>query len=183
VPNRQQGAGLTTDGPPRAMLIAAVAVAVAAIAVVLVVAVMAQHPRPTPVAVPALPAPQADSAACRQLLSALPQRLGDYQRTSSAAVPSGAAAWRSDGGEPVVLRCGVDRPGDFVVGAPIQVVDAVQWFEATDAGRGTWFAVDRPVYVALTLPQGSGPTPIQQLSDVIAQELAAVPIRPGPPAG
>ncbi|WP_138985500.1 DUF3515 family protein, partial [Mycobacterium avium] len=41
----------------------------------------------------------------------------------------------------------------------------------------------RPVYVALTLPSGSGPAPIQRLSDVIGQRIAAAPVNPGPPAG
>ena len=45
----------------------------------------------------------------------------------------------------------------------------------------TWFAVDRPVYIALTLPQGSGPTPIQEISDVIAKSLPAKAIDPAPP--
>jgi hypothetical protein len=179
--DRQPGAGLTTDGPPRAALIAAVAVAAVAIAAVIGVAA-SRHHRPGPLVIPALAAPQADSPQCRSLLSALPQRLGDYPRATPAEpVPTGAAAWRAGGGDPVVLRCGVDRPAEFVVGAPIQVVNAVQWFEVGDAGSRTWFAVDRPVYIALTLPQGSGPTPIQQLSDLITHQLAAVPIRPGPP--
>ncbi|MCV7102338.1 DUF3515 domain-containing protein, partial [Mycobacterium palustre] len=86
-----------------------------------------------------------------------------------------------------VLRCGLDRPAEFVVGSPIQVVDRVQWFEVTSGpqsggdGRSTWYAVDRSVYVALTLPPGSGPTPIQQISEVIDRALAAVPINPAEP--
>ncbi len=63
----------------------------------------------------------------------------------------------------------------------------MQWFEVSagqqsvgEAGRSTWDAVDRPVYVALTLPSGSGPTPIQQLSDVIDRTMPAVPINPAP---
>ena len=56
----------------------------------------------------------------------------------------------------------------------------MQWFEVTDEGRSTWFAVDRPVYIALTLPSGSGPTPIQQISEVIAQTVPAKPIDPAP---
>jgi Protein of unknown function (DUF3515) len=85
----------------------------------------------------------------------------------------------------VVLRCGLDRPDDFVVGAPIQAVDRVQWFEVNaqspGENRSTWYTVDRPVYVALTLPSGSGPTPIQQLSEVIDRTLVAVPINPARP--
>jgi hypothetical protein len=36
------------------------------------------------------------------------------------------------------------------------------------------------VYVALTLPSGSGPTPIQELSEVIDRTMGAVPINPQP---
>jgi Protein of unknown function (DUF3515) len=182
VSDRQQGAGLTTDGPPRALLIAAIAVGTAAIVAVLVVAALHRQPhQQQPVAIPALPAPQAGSPDCQRLMSALPQELGDYRRATPAEpVPPAAAAWQK-ADDTVVLRCGLDRPADFVVGSPIQIVNAVQWFEVAETGRSTWFAVDRPVYVASTLPQGTGPTPIQQLSDVIAQTLPAVAIRPGPP--
>ncbi len=120
------------------------------------------------------------------LIAALPQQLGDYQRAAVAQpAPQGATAWQAaPDSAPVVLRCGLDRPDDFVVGSAIQVVDRVQWFQVTaqSAGenRSTWYTVDRPVYVALTLPSGSGPTPIQQLSEVIDRTLAAVPINPAP---
>jgi hypothetical protein len=176
-------------GPPRALMIAAVALAVTAIGVILVIAATRQAPR-QPVALPAAAAPQAGTPACRSLTQALPQRLGDYQRAPLAQpAPEGATAWRrGPDGEPLVLRCGLDRPSDFVVGSPIQVVDRVQWFEVTadpqsagDAGRSTWYTVDRPVYVALTLPAGSGPTPIQELSDVIDHSISAVPINPARP--
>jgi Protein of unknown function (DUF3515) len=175
-------------GPPRAAIIAAIALAVVTVGVILAFAAT-RHSPPQPVAVADFPAPHAGDAACRALAGALPQRLGDYQRAPVAQpAPPGAAAWRSGpDGDPVLLRCGLDRPGDFVVGSPLQVVDRVQWFEvrseqqsAGDAGRSTWYAVDRPVYVALTLPAGSGPTPIQQLSEVIDHTVPAVPIAPGP---
>jgi hypothetical protein len=137
-----------------------------------------------------VPAPKADSAECRALMTQLPDRLGDYRRALAAQpAPPGAAAWTADG-EPIILRCGLDRPAEFVVGSPIQVVDAVQWFRvgeaaggndpAADQGRSTWFAVDRPVYVALTLPQESGPTPIQEISDLMAKSMPAKPIDPAP---
>ena len=178
-----------SGGPPRALMIAAVALAVATIGVILVIAATRQAPR-QPVALPAVAAPQATNPACGALTQALPQRLGDYQRAPLAQpAPDGAAAWRAaPDSEPVVMRCGLDRPSDFVVGSPIQVVDRVQWFQvaaapesAGDAGRSTWYTVDRPVYIALTLPAGSGPTPIQALSDVIDRTIAAVPINPALP--
>ncbi|MGV0039127.1 DUF3515 domain-containing protein [Mycobacterium colombiense] len=177
-------------GPPRALILVAIALAVATIGVILAIAATREAP-PRAVAVPAVPAPQADGPACRALMGALPQRLGDYQRAPlEQPAPQGAAAWRSGpDSEPVVLRCGLDRPAEFVLGSPIQAVDRVQWFQvraeqqsAGDAGRSTWYAVDRGTYVALTLPAGSGPTPIQRLSEVIDHSIPAAPIDPGPPS-
>ena len=91
------------------------------------------------------------------------------------------------GGEALILRCGLDRPAEFVVGRPVQVVDAVQWFRVGEAGvdqagggRSTWFAVERPVYVALTLPPGSGSAPIQVISKTIAEKLQERPVDPAP---
>jgi Protein of unknown function (DUF3515) len=186
VPDRQQGTGLS-DGPPRWLLITGIAVATAAVVVVLIVAAtMHRARRSGPPVIAPTPAPQATSPQCQALMGALPQRLGEYERmVPGPPVPPATAAWRGGaGGQPVVVRCGLDRPADFVVGAPIQVVDSVQWFRepatGTDLGS-TWVTVDRPVYIALTLPQGSGPTPIQQVSDVITAMLPAAPIRPGPP--
>ena len=171
------------DGPPRALLIAAIVVATGAVTGILVVAALRQTPpEQRSVAIASVPAPKADSAQCRTLLDALPQQLGDYRRVAAAdPAPPGAAAWQATAeGEPVILRCGLDRPAEFVVGSPIQVVEPVQWFELADQGRSTWFAVDRPVYVALTLPPGSGPTPIQAISEVIAKSLPAKQIDPAP---
>ena len=171
-----------SEGPPRVVLIAAVVLAVGAISVILAIAAT-RHPPPQPLAVPTVPAPHAQDPACRALLEALPQRLGDYQRAAIAQpTPAATSAWRTTiDSEPVVLRCGLDRPADFAVGSPIQLVDRVQWFEVRQDDRSTWYTVDRPVYAALTLPSGSGPTPIQQLSDLIDHTLPAVPISPSSP--
>jgi len=171
------------DGPPRGVLVAAVIVAVAAVIGVLVFATIRQKPEgQRPVAIASVPAPHADGDACRALLAALPDRLGDYQRAPAAEpAPVGAAAWQADpDAEPLILRCGVDQPVDFVAGTPIQVVDDVDWFHIGDEGRSTWITVDRPVYVALTLPDGSGPTPIQLISAAVAKAMPAVPVNPGP---
>ena len=157
----------------------------AAAAAVLVIAATRSKPPPQrALLIPAVSAPQANSPECATLMATLPDRLGDYQRTTPAApVPPATAAWRSGDTEPILLRCGVGQPADFVVGAPIQIVNTVQWFRVTEqaTGRSTWFVVDRPVSVALTLPPGTGATPVQEVSDVVAAKLPAVPIRPGPP--
>ncbi|BBX51452.1 DUF3515 domain-containing protein [Mycolicibacterium poriferae] len=200
----------TGDGPPKAVLIVAVVVAVGAVVAVLAVAAVRQRqPAPEPIAISTVPAPRAESPECGALIGALPDQLGDYQRAPVVEpTPPGTAAWQSDAGaEALILRCGLDRPAEFVVGAPLQMVDAVQWFRVGEtaagapgagetgaggpatgetaagegaAGRSTWFAVDRPVYVALTLPAGSGPTPIQRLSAAIAETLPEQPIDPAP---
>lgn len=172
------------DGPPRGLIIAALVLTVAAIAAVLAVA--ASHRTPSaPVAISAVPAPQADTPECQALLATLPERLGDYARAETKQpTPAGTAAWRG-GGEspaPVVMRCGLGRPAEFVVGSPIQIVNEVQWFRLEDpqSPLATWLCVDRPVYIALTLPTGSGPQPIQAMSNVIDRTMAAIPIRPAP---
>ena len=171
------------DGPPRVLMIVAILVAVGAVVSILVFAALRQSPAAEqPVAIVSVPAPQADSADCRALVDALPERLGDFQRATAAdPAPAGAAAWRATpDGEAVILRCGLDRPAEFVLGSPLQVVDAVSWFEITDQGRSTWFAVDRPVYVALTLPAGSGPAPIQEISRLVAKSLPVEAVDPAP---
>ena len=171
------------DGPPRVLLITALAIAVLTVGAVLAIA-STRHPAVAPVAIAAVPAPSAQAPECQALLATLPNSLGDLQRADTAQpTPAGAAAWRGDA-EPVILRCGLDRPAEFVLGAPIQMVDDVGWFRLDDADtqRSTWVSVDRPVYVALTLPADSGPTPIQTMSEVIARTMPAIPIRPGPPA-
>jgi hypothetical protein len=173
----------TTDGPPRALLIAAVAVAVAAVVAVLAIAAVRQLPEQLqPVPIATVPAPKSASPECTALMAALPDQLGDYRRAVVDTIGTGVAAWQtSPDAEPVILRCGLGRPAEFVVGAPLQVVEPVQWFELTDADRSTWFAVDRPVYIALTLPSGSGPTPIQEISAAIAKSMPARPLDPGEP--
>ncbi|MEX3771996.1 DUF3515 domain-containing protein, partial [Mycolicibacterium fortuitum] len=71
----------SADGPPRALLIAAVVVAVSVLITVLGIAASRQRsPEQQPVAIPSIPAPQADSPQCHDLLNALPQQLGDFRR-------------------------------------------------------------------------------------------------------
>ena len=174
--------GPLPDGPPRALIITAIAIAVIALGAILAIAATRRTPA-APVAIAAVPAPGAQSTQCQALLNTLPDSLGGLERAATAQpTPVGTAAWRGDG-DPVILRCGLGRPAEFVVGAPIQVVNDVQWFRIDDAAieRSTWVSVDRPVYVALTLPAGYGPAPIQDMSGLIARTMGATPIRPGPP--
>ena len=87
----------TRDGPPRALLIAAIVVAAGAIVGILVFAALRQSPPgQQTVAIASVPAPKADSAECGALLDALPDRLGDYGR-APAAEPAPPAARGLDG--------------------------------------------------------------------------------------
>lgn len=170
-----------------ALIASAVALPVALLVGIIVAAVMTgRSTTREPVALGSVPAPQADSAECAGLLKAMPDALGDYERADLAKpAPAGALAWSTaNGGQAITLRCGLDRPAEFVQGSALQVVDDVQWLQVSGKAQGldasTWYVVDRGVYAALTLPDGTGPTPIQSVSDAIAKALPAKPIDPAP---
>lgn len=168
-----------------ALIATAVALPVALLVGVLVAAwiVLRGPVEREPLALGPVPAPAAESPACSALLPALPADLGDSTRSTLVEpVPPATAAWqRPEGGDAVVLRCGLDRPLEFNRASPLQIVNGVQWFEVRDdtAATATWFAVDRETYIALTVPDGSGPTPLQAVSDAITAQLPAQPLDPG----
>jgi hypothetical protein len=175
-----------TRAYPPALIATAVALPVVLIVAVLVAAILARK-APTerePLVLGPVPAPAADGPACTTLLPALPAELGDYTKSQLVEPsPPATRAWQhQDGGDPIVLRCGLDRPLEFNRASALQIVDGVQWFEARDpaAKAGTWFAVDRETYIALTVPDGSGPTPLQAVSDTITANLPEKAIDPGP---
>ncbi|WP_433603397.1 DUF3515 family protein [Nocardia sp. CA-135953] len=175
-----------SSGYPPALIATAVALPVVLVVAVLVAAVLALR-APTerePLVLGPVPAPAADGPACAALLPALPVDLGEYSKSTLVEpAPPATRAWqRKDGGDAIVLRCGLERPLEFNRASPLQIVDGVQWFEVRDAAAkaSTWFAVDRPTYIALTVPDGSGPTPLQGVSDAITANIPAQPIDPGP---
>lgn len=169
-----------------ALIATAVALPVVLVVAVIVAAVLARHApvEREPLVLGPVPAPAAEGPACAELLPALPANLGEYTKSTLVEpAPPATRAWqRTEGGDAIVLRCGLDRPLEFNRASPLQIVDGVQWFEVRDqaAAASTWFAVDRGTYVALTVPDGSGPTPLQEVSDTITAHLPAQPIDPGP---
>ncbi|WP_327150384.1 DUF3515 domain-containing protein [Nocardia sp. NBC_01329] len=178
-------AGTEHTGYPPALIATAVALPIALLIGVVVAAVIALRTpvEREPLALGPIPAPAAAGPACSALIPALPADLGDYTRSVLVEpAPPATTAWQlPDGGEPIVLRCGLDRPLEFNRASALQLVNGVQWFEVRDdaAATATWFAVDRETYVALTVPDGSGPTPLQAVSDTITAQLPAQPIDPG----
>ncbi|MFI8973174.1 DUF3515 domain-containing protein [Nocardia asteroides] len=168
-----------------ALIATAVALPVILIVGVLVAAFIALRApvEREPLALGPVPAPAADGPACAALLPALPAELGDYTKSTLVEpAPPAARAWQHpDGGEPVVLRCGLDRPLEFNRASPLTEVDGVKWFQVRDeVGKvGTWFAVDRETYIALTVPDGSGAGSIQTVSEIIRANLPAREPNPG----
>jgi hypothetical protein len=139
-------------------------------------------PRTGPVALVAVDAPDAGSATCTRLMKALPTTLPDSGKTLrrlpiAEPAPPAAAAWGGDRGEPVVLRCGLSRPGELTPTAALRVISGVSWLPVEGEGAATWFVVDRAVYVALTVPAGSGTGPLQEVSAAVA----TLPAKIAPP--
>lgn len=169
-----------------ALIATAVALPVALVIGVIAAAAIANRtPVQESVGLGPVEAPAAQSAECTELMGNLPENLGDYTRAELRdPAPEATAAWQPTEGEPVVMRCGLPRPPEFNQASPLSVVDGVQWFEISGAAQGieasTWYAVDRGVYVALTVPNGSGPTPLQDASAAITQALPQQPLDPAP---
>ncbi|MFI6168118.1 DUF3515 domain-containing protein [Nocardia sp. NPDC051052] len=180
------GTGSAARQHSPALIATAVALPVALVVAVLVIAIFARNApvEREPLVLGPVPAPAADGPACTNLLPALPTELGEYTKSTLVEPsPPATRAWQhADGGDPIVLRCGLDRPLEFNRASALQIVNGVQWFEARDqaAKASTWFAVDRETYIALTVPDGSGPTPLQAVSDTITANLPAKPLDPGP---
>jgi hypothetical protein len=129
-----------------------------------------------PVSVSAPPESAGASRYCPRLLAAVPLTLADLPARPVDSSSPFVAAW----GEPaVLLRCGVSRPRRFVVGVQTIVVNGVTWYPEPTGNRTVWTAVDRPVYVELSVPTGYASGPVAALSTEVARTLAASPIRPG----
>jgi hypothetical protein len=137
-------------------------------------------PAPGPVALVPVDAPDATGADCVKLVKALPRTLvSDGKPLGRAEIaepaPKGAVAWgRSDA--PVVLRCGLSRPPELTRTSPLRVISHVQWLPVNGDDAITWYAVDRGVTVALTIPEETGTGPIQDVSATVATALTAKPV-------
>lgn len=175
-----------TGAPPRALIIAAAVLAVALAAAVAVLGLLSSSEdvpdEPGPLPLVSIPAPQADSRACAALVKAAPAELesaGEQLRRRELAKPAPPAtlAWGLD--NPVVLRCGLDRPPELTRTSSLRQINGVRWLEVPGDVSSTWYVVDRPVYAALTVPADAGTGPLQQISDTVAATLEQTPLRFG----
>jgi hypothetical protein len=84
--------------------------------------------------------------------------------------------------QPVVLRCGLPAPAELGPTSPLLDVDGVDWLELPGAGTTTWVTADRAVFVGLTLPDGIGSGPIQDVSRGVKITLVSRDTAPATPA-
>lgn len=180
-----------TGAPPRKVLIAAVALAVALVAGVGAVGLFGRDAGSDaagdaqaggdvgPLPLVSIPAPEAGSDACHRLLEAVPGELTSSgerleRRELAEPAPPATAAWGRD--NPVVLRCGLDRPPELKRTSSLRQINGVQWLHVPDKSgpSATWYVVDRPVHLALTVPEGTGTGPLQRISDLADEHLKQV---------
>lgn len=135
-----------------------------------------------PLALAPVDAPDATGPDCTALLAALPDALDGPLPTRPLADPvqPGARAWAA-APRPVVLRCGLPRPVELTATSALLEVNGVRWLELDDGVPNptviTYVAVDRPVYAVLTVPASAGSGPLQQVSDVVRETLAATTVQ------
>jgi hypothetical protein len=142
-------------------------------------------PDDRPLALSPVEAPDAATPACDRLLGRL---RGDLPADPAplpalriaAPAPPGSVAWagpadRPD--DPVVLRCGLPRPPELTPTSALIVINGVGWLDLAEPDRDTFVAVDREVYLAVTVPRGLGTGPIQTVSDVVGTALRPRPSR------
>jgi hypothetical protein len=128
-----------------------------------------------PVEAPPIP-PEAE-APCESLLGQLPLELaGEQSRRVDSDSPY-VYAW---GEPPVVLRCGVERPAALEPTSPLIQISGVNWLvDTTDPDRIVWTAVDRPVYLQVTVSADTDSAPVTALGPVINDTLPRQPIDAG----
>jgi hypothetical protein len=120
------------------------------------------------VKVAAPPAPtEAISAACVKLFSGLPVQLGTLNPRKTDTDSSFVAAW---GNPAIVIRCGVTKPTIFNTPAAAQPVDVsgVLWQPDPQKSQTVYTAVDRSVYIEVTVPAGQD-QPLPDLAKAIEQ--------------
>jgi hypothetical protein len=122
------------------------------------------------VTVPAPPKPNpATQAACVKVFAKLPVQLGQLAPRRTQTDSSFVAAW---GNPAVVLRCGVAKPAVFGTAEAAQLVEVngVLWQPDPQRDRTVYTAIDRSVYLDVTVPAGA-----DQPLPLLAPAVSALP--------
>ena len=162
------------------MIASAIAVPVTVVLAFVLTAGHSSDPRQSPpapsssvlpaVTVPAPPKPNpATQAACVKVFAKLPVQLGQLAPRRTQTDSSFVAAW---GNPAVVLRCGVARPAVFGTPEAAQLVEvnSVLWQPDPQRDRTVYTAVDRGVYLDVTVPAGA-----DQPLPLLAPAVSALP--------
>ncbi|WP_040508903.1 DUF3515 domain-containing protein [Gordonia soli] len=114
---------------------------------------------------------------CPAFLAALPDTFKGF---GTKAVSDSQASWPNSesGGDPLVVRCGVERPAGLAPTSNLQVVHPVQWFitDTIDGVGQAYVCVDHRPYVAIWVPANAGNGPITDVSALIDRELPRAPL-------
>ncbi|MER7010131.1 DUF3515 domain-containing protein [Saccharopolyspora sp. NPDC000359] len=142
-----------------------------------------QARRTGPLALAPIPAPEAGSAECAAVIDALPRELavGDAlvpRRELAQPAPAATVAWGDADHDPITVRCGIDAPAELTPTSQLVDVSGVSWLEINQGGDTSWLAVDRPVFVALSVPGDTGTGPLQDLSAILREKLPKQPVFP-----
>ncbi len=171
--------------PPVVLAVAIPALFAAAVAVLAILGrTGGLDPQPVaetgPFAVAPVQAPAATDPACAGVLAALPATLGGPLPAREITPPTpGVRAWAA-APRPVVLRCGLPRPAELGPTSPLVQVNGVAWLTLDDGVPDpivlTHIAVDRQVFIAVTVPVATGSGPLQEISDIVREKLPVQPV-------
>lgn len=141
--------------------------------------------RTGPLALVSIDAPDAGSPSCTSLIEKVPVGLPSgkdmlSRREIASPAPAGAVAWGDAKHDPIVLRCGLPRPNELTQTSQLRVISDVQWLQLPGSGSSTWVIVDRPAYVALTVPDNAGTGPLQDISTTVRDLLPKQAVKTTP---
>ena len=95
-------------------------------------------------------------------------RLGERAARPVDSPSPYVTAW---GEPPVVLRCGVPRPPRLRADSEVLDISGVRWFAERAGATTRYTAVDRPVYVEVTVPAAESSAPAARLATAITRAL------------
>jgi hypothetical protein len=136
-------------------------------------------------AVVSVAAPTPSEAAlspCAQVQSALPVQLEGYLPRIVYPYPDASAPVVAWGDPAIIFQCGVPKPADLKpesTALGYQVNGDIYWFQTSDSKNNIFTAVDRAVFIRVTVPKAYPQPPLPTLSDAIASVLPAVCHFPG----
>ena len=131
-------------------------------------------PVPNPVPLTDLTADEADDR-CSALMAALPTEIGTCALIEDGDLPAGSIVWANDLGNLISLRCGVDAPAGYAdTEEQLTQINGIVWFSEPSLSSGdvgTWYAMGRERFVAVSLPISEASGVLPALSDIIAANL------------